>query len=128
MDPTQTGPIAIAERRLHWLEARQRVLAQNMANLDTPGYRPSDLRPFAETLARTNGGLTRTNPLHLVGVGQAGNARPDRQLVERTPDGNGVSLEDQSLKVADTDTAHALAISLHRRFLTMFRTALGRQG
>lgn len=127
MDPTRTGPIALAERRLHWLDARQRVLAQNMANLDTPGYRPSDLRPFAETLARTNAGLARTHAAHAL-VGTATDARPDRQLVERTPDGNGVSLEDQALKVADTDTAHALALSLHRRFLTMFRTALGRTG
>ncbi|MBR0656392.1 flagellar basal body protein [Plastoroseomonas arctica] len=127
MDPTQTGPIALAERRLHWLDARQRVLAQNMANLDTPGYRPSDLRPFAETLARTGSGLARTNAAH-AGGGRASDVRADRQLVERTPDGNGVSLEDQALKVADTDTAHALALSLHRRFLTMFRTALGRTG
>jgi len=127
MDPTRTGPMALAERRLHWLDARQRVLAQNMANLDTPGFRPSDLRPFAETLSRANAGLARTNPAHAVS-GTPDDARPDRQLVERTPDGNGVSLEDQALKVADTDTAHALALSLHRRFLTMFRTALGRTG
>ena len=128
MDPTRTGPIALAERRLHWLDARQRVLAQNMANLDTPGFRPSDLRPFAQTLARSQPGMARTNVAHGSGTGQASDVRPDRQLVERTPDGNGVSVEDQALKVADTDTAHALALSLHRRFLTMFRTALGRQG
>ena len=127
MDVTRTGPIALAERRLHWLDQRQRVLAQNMANLDTPGYRPSDLRPFAQTLARSQSGMVRTNAAHGSG-GLGGDVRPDRQLVERTPDGNGVSVEDQAMKVADTDTAHALALSLHRRFLTMFRTALGRQG
>ncbi len=127
MDVTRTGPIALAERRMHWLDQRQRVLAQNMANLDTPGYRPSDLRPFAQTLARSQSGMVRTNAAHGSG-GQGGDVRPDRQLVETTPDGNGVSLEDQAMKVADTDTAHALALSLHRRFLTMFRTALGRQG
>lgn len=127
MDVTRTGPIALAERRLHWLDARQRVLAQNMANLDTPGYRPSDLRPFAQTLARSQSGMARTNAAHGSGA-QGGDVRADRQLVERTPDGNGVSVEDQAMKVADTDTAHALALSLHRRFLTMFRTALGRQG
>lgn len=127
MDVTRTGPIALAERRLHWLDQRQRVLAQNMANLDTPGFRPSDLRPFAQTLARSPSGMVRTNVAHASG-GQGGDVRPDRQLVERTPDGNGVSVEDQAMKVADTDTAHALALSLHRRFLTMFRTALGRQG
>ncbi|HEY4252068.1 MAG TPA: flagellar basal body protein [Roseomonas sp.] len=130
MDPTQTGPIALAERRLHWLDARQRVLAQNIANADTPGYRPSDLRPFGETLARAAGDtLAVTNPRHIAGPGgRAPGARQDRRAIERTPDGNAVSIEEQALKVADTDTAHSLAITLRQRFLNMFRTALGRQG
>ena len=41
MDPTKTGPIALAEQRLRWAEARQRVLAQNIANADTPNYQIS---------------------------------------------------------------------------------------
>ena len=51
MDPTKTGPIALAEQRLRWTEARQRVLAQNIANADTPNYRPSDMQPFAKVLS-----------------------------------------------------------------------------
>lgn len=130
MDPTQTGPLALAERRLHWLDARQRVLAQNMANADTPGYRPNDLRPFRETLARASGtALAVTNSQHIASPGgRAPDARQDRRAIERTPDGNAVSIEEQALKVAETDQAHALAITLHRRFMNMFRTALGRQG
>lgn len=130
MDVTQGGPIALAERRMRWLERRQGVLSQNMANADTPGYRPRDLLPFAQTLARQAGaGLARTDVRHLAAArGADPQARPDRRLVERTPDGNAVSVEEQAIRVADTDQAHALAVSLHRRFLGMFRTALGRQG
>lgn len=130
MDPTRTTPVSLAERRLAWLESRQRVLAQNIANADTPGYRPRDLRPFAETLAGAGGGggigLLRTDARHLAPAGAPPGARPDRQVAERAPNGNAVALDQQALKVADTDTAHAFATGLHRRYLGMFRTALGR--
>jgi len=121
--------IALAERRLRWLERRQGVLAQNVANADTPGFRPRDLRPFADTLARAAGGMALTDPRHLAPPGDgAPRAVPDRRLAERTPNGNAVALDEQALRIADTDTAHALATGLHRRYLALFRTALGRQG
>lgn len=129
MDPMRSAPTDLAERRLAWLDARQRVLAQNIAQADTPGYRPRDLRPFAEMVAGSAGtvAMARTDPRHL---GQAGGrdprAVPDRRLMDQSVNGNGVSLDQQALKVAETDTAHALAAGLHRRWLGMFRTALGR--
>ena len=128
MDPTRTGPVALAEARLRWLDARQRVLAQNVANADTPGYRPSDVRPFADSLAAAQpaGALRRTDPRHLTsGEGDARDQR-ERRLPETTMDGNGVALDREALRIADTETAHALAIGLHRRYLGLFRTALGR--
>jgi flagellar basal-body rod protein FlgB len=73
--------------------------------------------------------MARTDPRHLTPAG-GGGPRPlvDRTVAERSPTGNSVSLEEQALRVADTDTAHGLAIGLHRRFLGMFRSALGRAG
>jgi flagellar basal-body rod protein FlgB len=129
MDPTRTGPIAMAEARMRWLDARQRVLAQNIANADTPGYRPSDLRPFAESLARASepGALRQTHARHLgPASGADPRARQERRLPERSMDGNGVALDREALRMADTETAHALAVTLHRRYLGLFRTALGR--
>lgn len=125
MDPTRSGPVALAEARMRWLDARQRVLAQNVANADTPGYRPSDLRPFAQTLAGTQAGLQQTHARHLAPT-QDARAKAERRTVERTMDGNGVALDREALRIADTETAHALAVGLHRRYLGLFRTALGR--
>ncbi len=125
MDPTRTGPIALAESRMRWLDARQRVLAQNVANADTPGFRPSDLRPFRETLAGVQAGLRQTHVRHLAPA-QDPRAKPERRTVERSMDGNGVALDREALRIADTETAHALAVALHRRYLGLFRTALGR--
>lgn len=129
MDAALSGPVALAERRMRWLERRQGVLAQNISQADTPGFRPRDLAPFAQALARQGVSIARSDPRHLMPArGTDPQARPDRRLVERTPDGNAVALDEQALRVADTEQAHALAVSLHRRYLGLFRTALGRQG
>jgi flagellar basal-body rod protein FlgB len=127
MDPTLSGPIALAERRLHWLDRRQQVLARNIANADTPGFRPSDLSPFAQAMGRVAmAPLAQTDPGHLAPRGAVPGARLDRLTAERTPNGNAVSLDEQALKVADTESQHALAMGLHRKYLGLFRAALGR--
>jgi len=131
MDPTRTGPLVLAEMRMRWLEARQRVLAQNMANADTPGYRARDLRPFAEALAaaRSAAGMVRTDARHLPPTREADpRVQRERRPPERSLDGNSVALDREALRIAETETAHALALTLYRRYIGMFRTALGRIG
>ena len=92
------------------------------------GVAARDLRPFAQVLAGAGGmAMASTNAGHLAPTrGGDPHARPDRLLTERAPNGNGVTLDREALPVADTDTAHALATGLHRRYLGLFRTALGR--
>lgn len=129
MDPTKTGPIALSEQRLRWLEARQRVLAQNIANADTPNYRPSDMQPFAKVLSGklSERQMVVTNANHLQGTrNQDGRTLKERISANRDPSGNAVSLEREALRVADTDSAHATALSVRRRYMSMFMTALGR--
>lgn len=127
MDLTRSGPVALAERRLHWLDSRQRVLAQNIANADTPGYVARDLSPFAAAVSRAAAAAEprRTDPRHLA-PRNAGLARPERAPMERAPNGNAVSLEEQALRLAETDQAHALAMGLHRKYIGLFRATLGR--
>ena len=129
MDPTKTGPIALAEQRLRWAEARQRVLAQNIANADTPNYRPSDMQPFAKVLSGKlkERPMVATNASHLQGTRQQdGRTLKERISANRDPSGNAVSLEREALRIADTDSAHATALSVRRRYIAMFMTALGR--
>ncbi|MBL6454124.1 flagellar biosynthesis protein FlgB [Belnapia sp. T6] len=125
MDLTRSPTIALAERRIAWLEERQRVLAQNIANADTPGYLPRDIGAFAQSLSDAMA-MARTAGSHLEGRTGVARARAERGA-ERAANGNGVSLDREALKVADTDTAHALATGLYRRWIGLFRTALGRQ-
>ena len=45
MDPSDIGLFRLAEKRLNWIEQRQQVLAQNIANASTPDYKARDLSP-----------------------------------------------------------------------------------
>ena len=125
MDPTRIGLFSLAERRLAWTDQRQSVLAQNIANLSTPGFQPSDLPAFALTLSRVAPlALARTQPNDLAPSG----AQPFRPVVEADahgPDGNGVALDTQLTKVADTQTAQTLTTTIYKKYLNLFSLALG---
>jgi flagellar basal-body rod protein FlgB len=131
--PTATtsgvGLFDLAERKLAWIGARESVLAQNVANADTPGFKARDVKPFAEVLKAGMGsdaGLPlRTNPLHLGGTASGSGAG---QILrgEQAPDGNSVSLDEQMVKIAQTDNDHELVSAVYRKYLGMFRMALGR--
>jgi flagellar basal-body rod protein FlgB len=128
MDQKQIGLFDLAERRLAWADKRQGLLAQNIANANTPGYRPHDLKSFASTLAGAGGvAPIRTQPNHmpgLAGVGQQ--AETELRPAARAPDGNAVTLDEQLMKIADTETTHSLVTTIYKKYLGLFSMALGR--
>lgn len=113
--------------RMQWLQARQAVLAGNVAHADTPGFRPRDLAPATAETGRL--ALTGTSPGHL---GPAGRRAADQSRAanafETRPSGNGVSLEEEMLKLADTQVEYQLAAGLYQRSIAYLRTSLGRRG
>lgn len=132
MDPTDIGLFRLAEQRLAWVDRRQQVLAQNIANAATPGYQARDIPPFEAALAGHGvtgqaAPLGRTDPAHLAGSGSAAGARKARSHA-RAPDGNRVSMEEQLGKVADTASTQELVTNLYRKYQGLFRTVLGRNG
>lgn len=87
--------------------ARHKLIAANMANVDTPGFRTRDL-DFRAELARS------VSPGDLDGLSYAAYspvAKPVRGLLER-PDGNNVNLERESLLLAETQMKYGLAVQL----------------
>ena len=125
MDPTKIGLFSLAEQRLAWVDRRQHLLAQNVANANTPGFQPRDLSAFAAMVAAP--GLTQTSPLHLRPAGRQ-SGETVQAPAERAPGGNAVSIEDQLGKVADTAGIQELVLNLEHTYIGMFKTALGRSG
>ena len=114
--------------RLSWLDERQRVVAQNVANSDTPGYVARDLKMPADFAAalRQGGGLrmAQTSAQHMTSGAPVARftsqASPDS---ETTLDGNAVVVEEQMLKMAESRMAYDAAIGLYTKSMAMLRLA-----
>ena len=118
-------------RKMAWLGQRQSVLAQNIANADSPDYLPQDLKEgaFTRELRRSMKPVRpdTTHPLHLAsasrGEGPAGVDDQDRTY-EVAPSGNAVVLEEQMIKVGQTQMDYQMLSKLYRRHMDMLRTAI----
>ncbi len=109
--------------------ARQSVLARNMANADTPGYKARDVAPFAESYGGQGGFVPRaTRPGHFGATAGGYTAELRRGGDGQTdPNGNSVSLETEMLKAVDTKRQHDRALAIYKSSLTILRAATGRR-
>jgi flagellar basal-body rod protein FlgB len=123
----EIGIFELAERRLGWIDTRQRLLAQNIANADTPNYVPRDIQPFSAVLDSLPMQAVRTNPMHLAAFATPSTLQAIRPA-QRSPDGNAVSVETELTKVADDESQQSLVTNLWKSYLGMYMTALGRNG
>ncbi|MFV3076830.1 flagellar basal body protein [Niveispirillum fermenti] len=127
MDLSTIGLFNLASRRMDYLSARHKVLAENIANADTPGARARDLKPFtfAEALKGAGAGPVRTDAAHLEPLRPAAAFRDDRRaaVYETAPDGNSVILEEQMTKTAEVRQQYDLAANLFQKGVGMMRFA-----
>jgi len=134
--------LAMLKSRLGYLSQRQKVIAENVANANTPGYTARDLKPFsfhaqvqsaAGAGASAAGPLLTTQPGHIqpksAGSGLAASVKtakaPDS---EETIDGNGVVLEDQMIKLTDTRMDYDAAVGLYQQSLSLLKMAVRKPG
>lgn len=119
--------------KMNYLSTRQGVLAQNIANADTPDYRPRDLTEvdFGAVLKDVTGSqkvrMERTAPGHIGPGSNIGSAdeRKSRIMYEVAPDDNGVIIEEQMVKASQTTMDYNLMTNLMRKNIGMIQTALG---
>lgn len=123
--------MSMLKTRMQWHQSRQKLLAENVANADSPGFRPRDLRePLPQALAQ--GGVARgvalvaTHAGHMVGTG-SGVSTGNAPRFEATPSGNGVVLEDEMMKVSQNQNDFQMAASLYGKSLQLLKTAIGRR-
>ena len=119
---------AMLKARMGYETQRQRVLSENVANSDTPGYAPRDLAgfTFAGALQAATGGVdpVRTHASHMAGRVRAGGFKAqDAPDGEVKLDGNQVVLEEEMTKMSDSRGAYDAAVTLYQQSLNMLRTA-----
>jgi flagellar basal-body rod protein FlgB len=128
-------PVLSALRtKMQWHQERQRVLSENVANSDTPSFKPRDLvEPKFEQSgapAGTMGALamTRTSTSHIAPADGGGQTfdQNHRAGFETRPAGNAVSLEDEMMKVSANQMDYAAVTELYSKSLHLLKTAIGK--
>lgn len=109
---------------------RQAIIAQNIANADTPGYRPLDITPFSDVVGNQGDARQKaTRSRHLNGV--AAFSDPDIKTIDAaghtSPNGNAVSLEEQMMHAVEVKRQHDRALAIYKSTLGILRTSLGRR-
>ena len=120
---------AMLRTKMQWHQQRQQVLAQNVANADTPNYRPVDLADPKFQLATPGPApvqLARTDPGHLAGFSDAGDFPNNRNQYQVRPAGNAVNLEDEMMKIAANQMDYQAATQLYSRSMGLLKTAAGK--
>lgn len=121
------------KNKMQWHQTRQTLLAENVANAETPGYRGRDLTPFTiedSMRGSTTTVATRATDARHFSVG----GDPRRAMGAQTmnsfeimPEGNGVTLEEEMMKVTTNQMEYQAATTLYSRSMRIIKIALGKQ-
>lgn len=122
--------------KMHWHQTRQRVLAENVANADTPKYLARDLTEFSTKqplqLAGSDGlSTSKTHSSHLQGkTSIVRDAFTTKKVdgFEVTPEGNAVVLEEQMMKVTANQMDYQAVSTLYSKGMGLIKTAIRRPG
>ena len=136
MDINNLALFKMARTKMDFVAQRQKVLAENIANADTPNYRAKDLRePNFKKMALdamdTSPKPVVTHENHIqASLPDRGPFREikERKTFETSIDGNKVVLEEQVEKMAEGRGQYTMATTLFKKNLQMIKTALGKSG
>jgi flagellar basal-body rod protein FlgB len=142
MSLDQIPVFGVLRGSMHMLTERQKLLAENIANADTPGFTPRDVdqKSFQKALASAVGGrsshalgLKTSNSKHFQAHGASSGALgavaiKNAPNSETTLNGNSVVLEEQVASLADTRMRYETAVGLYQKSLSLIRLALKSPG
>jgi flagellar basal-body rod protein FlgB len=122
--------LATLKSRLGYLTQREKLVAENVANSDTPGYAPRDLKPFTLPSEGARGSklaTTITSSRHISSAGGGGHATRFAAIVapdgEAKLDGNQVVLEEQMMKMQEARMNYDAAIGFYQKSMSLLRMA-----
>jgi flagellar basal-body rod protein FlgB len=113
---------SLASQNNQWLSTRQTLIAGNIANANTPGFKELDLQPFEAVLDSTGLKMAATQPGHMKPEAAAigGSSTADKgQTWDIYHSGNNVSLEQELLKAGEVNRAYSLNTSIMKSFNRM---------
>jgi len=128
METNSPGLVGLLLQKMAYLNQRQSVLAENVANADTPGYAARDLAPFTfgDAMKQANMTMATTDARHIVPASMAGvNSKSVKARgYETVPTGNTVDVEAQMMEVSKTAIEYKEITSLYHKIGGLFKIAL----
>ena len=132
MDLSKIPLLGMVTKQMDWLNQRQKVISQNIANSDTPNYIPHDLveLDFAD-LARSQTKklkMSVSSEKHIEDPNVKNGKYRDKKDKSFTsePSGNAVVLEEQMMLQSQTQVDYELMTRLYKKHVGMVKMALGR--
>lgn len=115
----------LIDKQRSWLSTRQSLVAQNLANADTPGFRALDVLPFNRVLDRSALEMSMSSPLHMrpSQTETLAAATKPTEGWEATHSGNTVSPELEMIKAGEIRGAFTLDTNILRAFHNMWMAA-----
>ena len=111
--------LQLAGAKARHAAARQGVIAENVANANTPGFKAKDIESFQDVFARDRtggaGGISSSTTYRIEESSAPGAA---------SPNGNTVSLEDQVWRSAEAARDHDTAVTIYSKAVSLLRAAL----
>jgi len=126
VDTNTSDLVSQIVNKMRYLNQRQAVLSENVANANTPGYKAKDLAPMSFGNALQQVSMVTTDPRDILPAGMSGvNAQTtDAKSFETLPSGNSVDLEQQMMQVSETSVNYQLMTSIYHQVTGWFRIAV----
>ena len=117
-----------AEQLAAYAGSRLGLIARNVAQADTPGYKAVDLEDFADSYQDSGTAAMRaTRAGHFSSPGQMMEPVVQTDGGEMSPDGNTVSLSHEMVKSVAVRKQHDMALAVYRSAADIIRASLGRR-
>ena len=125
------GILRMAQDLAAHASSRQSIIAQNIANADTPRYKARDVSSFADSYAEHSSAKTNHRPARAGHIALDPLPREFRVFVStafgaESPNGNTVSIEDQMVRSAEVRHQHDLALGIFGKSIDILRAGMGR--
>lgn len=128
MTSSISGIFDVLAQKMSYLSQKQALLAENVANVDTPGYKQLELKPFSfgEAMKQASGTMVTTDPRHIVPASMAGtNAQSVKSKdTDVLPSGNTVDVEQQMAEVSKTSVDYQTMTSIYHKMTSLFKIAI----
>ena len=140
MDLNKIPLLSVLKGRMSYVNQREKLIAENVANSNTPDFAPSDLKAFTfESALRSQGVLpqagqpiatARTQNAHLAGNQKtSGPWKPEETPdSEARLDGNQVVLEDEMMKMTTAKLDYEAAVGFYQQSMGMLKMAIRKPG